>query len=274
MKTSPKMSILFVLLAGCVLCFADETSESLAIKTLLERSASLMATAGSSSNRKNLVLPTGKVLKHAYILSRKPNGITIAYDDGVQFFRFSEMPESFQRLFNYDAKKCKAFEKEVSEAEAKAAAEEAKRKEKEAIAMKKAEERHNEKQIFEQRQKIKKYELELAEMERRASTMERHIEQNRRDKVNLAGLGGRSISVWGGGLIRRNRPGSGQVAAAINDARRENSELQPRSENVRQDIISQKNKLEAAKLSLEMMLKNEKQLFFFTPGKTGFMNFL
>ena len=46
-----------------------------------------------------VTLRSGKVLKDAYILDKKPNGITVAYKDGAIFIPFSDMPLDYQQKF-------------------------------------------------------------------------------------------------------------------------------------------------------------------------------
>ena len=62
-----------------------------------------------------VTLRSGKVLQDAYILDKKPNGITVAYKDGAMFIPFSDMPLDYQQKFGYDPIKSARYEKKLYE---------------------------------------------------------------------------------------------------------------------------------------------------------------
>ena len=64
---------------------------------------------------KQTVMRDGTVVEDAYILDKKPNGITLAYKDGCMFIRFSDMPLEYQKAFGYDPIKSARYEKKLDE---------------------------------------------------------------------------------------------------------------------------------------------------------------
>lgn len=255
MKTINKTMMILLAAAAMSPVYA-QVQEEVKQKSI-ENLTSLAKTEGSSDNRKNLTLKSGKVLKHAYILSRKPNGVNIAHDDGASFYKFSDMPEEVQKIFKYDQEEAAAYEKKVEKSKKAAAKKEEADRQKKEQAMKESADRIKNEKIFKQQASIKEMELRLAELERRAATMDRHIEENRRDKVSLAGIDNRGgvVSVWGGGLTRIR--GNNQTAGVVNDMRRENKDLEPKRDNIEVDIINLKLKIDAEKYSLEKLMKTD-----------------
>ena len=56
---------------------------------LLAGAAVYAADENSDKEKHTVTLRDGKVLEDAYILDKKPNGITLAYKDGCKFIKFS-----------------------------------------------------------------------------------------------------------------------------------------------------------------------------------------
>lgn len=214
------------------------------------------ATSSSSSvvtPKKDWTLPDGRIMKSAYILDRKPNGVTFANDSAVAFVRFTDMPPEMQKALGYDAVKSASYEKQLEKSRKASEKEAAKRKEAENEAMRKANARLKESAIFRQKQRIQEIELQIQELQRKATVMDKHLEEDRGAKFSLAGSGNcRIISPFGFGL---RRAGNGQAARVINDASREINNIEIRRGNVSQDIISLQLKLNAEKRILERMLQ-------------------
>ena len=47
---------------------------------------------------RTITLKNGKVLQDAYILDKKPNGVTFGYKEGAAFVRYSDMPTAAQNI--------------------------------------------------------------------------------------------------------------------------------------------------------------------------------
>ena len=77
--------------------------------------AAFAADSSDQTKKSAVTLRNGKVLEDAYVLDKKPNGVTLAYKDGCMFVRFSDMPLEFQRIFGYDAIKSARYENKVRE---------------------------------------------------------------------------------------------------------------------------------------------------------------
>ena len=71
------------------------------LAALLFAGTAVFAADTGNVKKHDLTLKSGKVLKDAYILDKKPNGITFGHKDGCSFVRFSDMPEKAQKYFNY-----------------------------------------------------------------------------------------------------------------------------------------------------------------------------
>ena len=77
--------------------------------------AAFAADSGDGETKHTVTLRSGKVLQDAYILDKKPNGITLAYKDGCMFIPFSDMPLEYQQKFGYDPIKSARYEKKLAE---------------------------------------------------------------------------------------------------------------------------------------------------------------
>ena len=120
-----------------------------------------------------VTLKSGKVLQDAYILDKKPNGITLAYKDGCMFVYFSDMPLEYQQKFGYDSIKSARYEKKLDEQKKIAAKEESERKAQEKMRNADEDKHYKDKRISAQQQTVRKLELQLAEAQKRLETTER-----------------------------------------------------------------------------------------------------
>ena len=59
---------------------------------LFAGTAVFAADTDKDAEKHTVTLRSGKVLQDAYILDKKPNGITLAYKGGCKFIYFSDMP--------------------------------------------------------------------------------------------------------------------------------------------------------------------------------------
>ena len=223
--------------------------------------AALFACAGafaaepdSGGKKTDVMLRNGKVLEEAYVLDKKPNGVTIAYKDGCMFVRFSDMPREFQQMFGYDAIKSTRYENKVNAQKKLIDREEQERKARE--KMRKADEnkRYKNQRINAQQQKVRRLELELAEAQKRLDDTEKTLDQDRRT-LGISSVDSSRVSIespWGyGGPIR-----SGEHNAAVtNKLLKEVDTLSAKRDNQKQDVIDLQLKLEAAQRILDKMLE-------------------
>ena len=209
-----------------------------------------------SKETHTITLKDGKVLQDAYILDKKPNGITLAYKDGCMFINFSDMPLKYQQAFGYDPIKSARYERKLNEqkkANAKADAEQKARAEK----RKADEDKHyKDSRINAQQQRVRKLELELEEAKKRLETTEKTISQDR-DSLGMSSVGSQQVSVeslWGyGGRIRS----STRNAAVTNKLMKEVDTLDAKRDSQAQDVIDLQLKLEAAQRTLDELLKRQ-----------------
>ena len=205
------------------------------------------------SKTRTVTLKSGKVLQDAYILDKKPNGITIAYDSGCMFIPFSDMPLEYQQKFGYDPIKSARYEKKLDEQKKAAEKEEKARKEKEKQRKADDDKRYKDKRISAQQQKVRKLELQLEEAKKRLETTDKTIDDDRK------ALGMSSVdtsqakieSPWGYG----GRISSGKHNAAVtNKLMKEVDTLSGKRGNQAQDVIDLQLKLEAAQRALDEMI--------------------
>ena len=203
-----------------------------------------------------VTLRSGKVLQDAYILDKKPNGITVAYKDGAIFIPFSDMPLEYQQKFGYDAIKSARYEKKLHEQKKAAEKEEEARKEKEAKRKASDDKRYKSRQLLEQQQKVRRLELELEEAQKRLDTTDKTIGENRNSLTGMTTMDTSRVSIespWGyGGRIRSGK----NNAVLTNRLMKENDKLEFNRDKQAQDVIDLKLKLEAAQRSLALMKEN------------------
>ena len=223
---------------------------------LLVGVASFAADSNKDSAKHTVTLKSGKVLEDAYILDKKPNGITLAYKDGCMFVHFSDMPLEYQQKFGYDPIKSARYEKKLDEQKKAAAKEEAEQKAREKKRKAEEDKHYKDQRITAQQQKVRKLELELNEAKKRLATTENTISQDRGALSGISSVGSTRVCIespWGyGGRIR-----SGEHNAAItNKLMKEVDTMGAKRDNQAQDVIDLQLKLEAAQRTLDAMLKD------------------
>lgn len=214
--------------------------------------------ADSDLKRTDVTLRGSKELKlkDAYILDRKPNGVTLAYRDGCMFVRFSDLPREFQQMFGYDPVKSARYENKVNVQKKLIEREEKERKEREQKRNSEENKRYKDSRINAQQQKVGRLEHELAEAQKRLDTMDKTISQDR-DALGMSTVGSSRVSIespWGyGGRIR-----SGEHNAAVtNKLTKEVNTLDAKRENQAQNVIDLRLKLEAARRTLDKMFADD-----------------
>ena len=233
----------------------NHTARFAVLAAVLFAGAAVFA-ADADRKVKTVTLKDGKVLEDAYVLDKKPNGVTLAYKDDCMFVRFSDMPREFQQLFGYDAIKSARYENKLREHKKVIEREEKERKAREDRRKAAQNRRYKDSRINAQQQKISRLEHELAEAQKRLDTMDKTISQDR-DALGMSTVGSSRVSIespWGyGGPIR-----SGEHNAAVtNKLMKEVSTLDAKRENQAQNVIDLQLKLEAAQRTLDKMLPDD-----------------
>lgn len=224
---------------------------------LFAGTAMYAADENTDKEKHTVTLRDGKVLEDAYILDKKPNGITLAYKDGCKFIKFSDMPLKYQQAFGYDPIKSARYEKKLNDQKKLLAKEEAEQKAK-AEKRKASEDKHyKDGRINAQQQTVRKLELQLEEAKKRLETTEKTIGQDR-DALGVSVVGDKQVSVeslWGyGGRIRS----STRNAAVTNKLMKEVDTMGAKRDNQAQDVINLQLKLEAAQRTLDALIQNSK----------------
>ena len=219
--------------------------------------AAFAADAGSEGAKTQTVtLKNGKVLQDAYILDKKPNGITVAYKDGCMFIKFSDMPLEYQKIFGYDAIKSARYENKLKEQQKAREKEEAERKEKEKKRKADEDKRYKDRRINAQQQTVRKLELQLEEAKKRLDMTEKTISQDR-GTLGMSSIGSKQVCIespWGYG----ERIRSGELNSAVrNKLMKEVDTMGAKRDNQAQDVIDLQLKLEAAQRTLDAMLEKQ-----------------
>jgi len=222
---------------------------------LFAGTAVIAADTDKGEEKHTVTLRSGKVLQDAYILDKKPNGITLAYKDGCMFIKFSDMPLEYQKAFGYDPIKSARYEKKQDDQKRASAKEDSERKAREEKRKTEEDKHYKDRRINAQQQTVRKLELELAEAQKRLETTEQTISQDR-GALGVSAVGSQQVCIespWGyGGRIRS----STRNAAVTNKLMKEVDTMDAKRDNQAQDVIDLQLKLEAAQRTLDALLQN------------------
>lgn len=231
----------------------NHTAHFAVLAALLFAGTAVFAADTDKVEKHDVTLKTGKVLKDAYILDKKPNGITFGYKDGCSFVRFTDLPEKVQKYFNYDPEEAASYEKKLEDQKKanKKAAEKQKAKEQKQQA--EQDKRNKERRIAQQEQTVRKLELQLEEAKKRLSNTEKTVSQDRGALVStVTGNNNTRVSIdtpWGVSRVRTSNNNS----AVRNKLMKEVDTMSAKRDNQAQDVIDLQLKLESAQKTLEKL---------------------
>ena len=235
----------------------NHTAHYAVLAALLFAGTAVLAADSAKSTEKTkkstVTLQSGKVLEDAYVLDKKPNGVTFGHKDGATFVRFSDMPEAAQKYFDYDPEKAASYEKKMEEqkkANQKAAE---KQKAREQQQQAERDQRNKERRIAQQEQTVRKLELQLEEAKKKLQNSENIVSQDRGALVSTVGNDNTRVRVetpWGVGRIKTSSVNNGAVR---NKLMKEVDTMSMKRDNQAQDVIDLQLKLEAAQKTLEKM---------------------
>ena len=212
--------------------------------------------ADTKGTGKQTVMRDGTVVEDAYILDKKPNGITLAHKNGCMFIRFSDMPLEFQKVFHYDPIKSARYEKKQAEQKKILEKEQAEEKAREEKRKEEQDKRYKDIRINHQQQRVLKLELELAEAEKKLNSTEKNASQDRGALVSTLN-NSRQVcieSLWGFGGRIRTSENNGDVRNRI---QKEADTLSTNRDKQARDVAILKLRLEAARKTLDTMLQND-----------------
>ncbi len=232
----------------------NHTARFAVLAAVLFAGAAVFA-ADADRKVKTVTLKDGKVLEDAYVLDKKPNGATIAYKDGCMFIKFSDMPLEIQQKFGYDPIKSARYEKKQDEQKRLREIEQAEEKAREKKRKADEDRHYKDRRISQQQQKVRKLELELEEAQKKLDSAEKTVGEDRAALVST--LGSQQVSIdnpWGIGRTTTSTRNS----AVRNKLMKESDALSAKRDNLAQDVIDLRLKLEAAQKTLDAMLQNGK----------------
>ena len=232
----------------------NHTARFAVLAAVLFAGAAVFA-ADADRKVKTVTLKDGKVLEDAYVLDKKPNGATIAYKDGCMFIPFSDMPLEYQQKFGYDPIKSARYEKKQDEQKRLREIEQAEEKAREKKRKADEDRHYKDRRISQQQQKVRKLELELEEAQKKLDSAEKTVGEDRAALVST--LGSQQVSIdnpWGIGRTTTSTRNS----AVRNKLMKESDALSAKRDNLAQDVIDLRLKLEAAQKTLDAMLQNGK----------------
>ena len=207
------------------------------------------------TGKQTVTLRDGTVLEDAYILDKKPNGITLAHKNGCKFIMFSDMPLGIQKKFHYDPIKSARYERKQAEQKKILEKEQAEEKAREEKRKEEQDKRYKDIRINRQQQRVLKLELELAEAEKKLNNTEKTVSQDRGVIVSTLN-NSRQIcieSLWGFGGRIRTSENNGDVR---NRLLKEADTLSTNRDKQAQDVAILKLRIEAARKTLDTMLQN------------------
>lgn len=154
--------------------------------------------------KEDYTLPSGRVLKDAYVMERKPNGVSVAHSTGVMFIKYDQMPEKLRKELGYDPEKFAKYEansrKNKEARQKRAAAEQAKQEQ----FRKELNIRQGKYRINELENKIKATELRIKRLKMEIPKLEEDSKDYLNKAVSLSNSssGGyttvnRGNSIWG-----------------------------------------------------------------------------
>lgn len=207
------------------------------------------------TGKQTVTLRDGTVLGDAYILDKKPNGITLAHKNGCMFIRFSDMPLEFQKVFHYDPIKSARYERKQAEQKKILEKEQDEEKAREQKRKEEQDKRYKDIRINQQQQRILKLELELEEAEKKLNTTEKNVSRDGGEIVSTLN-NSRQVcieSLWGFGGRIRTSENNGDVR---NRLLKEADTLNTNRDKQARDVAILKLKIEAARKTLDTMLQN------------------
>ena len=234
----------------------NHTARFAILTAVLFAACTAVSAADSDKNtpkKQTVTLRDGRVLEDAYILDKKPNGITLAYKNGCMFIRFSDMPTDIQKRFNYDPIKSARYERKIDEQKKVLKMEQDEEKAREQKRKEDRDKHNRDRRISQQQQTVAKLELQLEEAKKKLDNTEKTVSQDRGALVST--LDSKRVTVdtpWGVGRITSENNG-----AVRNKLMKEADTLSVKRDNQAQDVIDLQLKLEAAQKTLDTMLQGK-----------------
>ncbi|MDD5597219.1 MAG: hypothetical protein PHV82_04705 [Victivallaceae bacterium] len=162
--------------------------------------ASLIAFAAFAGE--DYTMPSGRVLKNAYVMERKPNGVVVGHETGVMFVKYDQLPEKLSRQLGYDPEKCAGYEQAQRQAKNARQKQQAAKVAADAKFRKELHSRQEKYKIVELEDKIKATEVRIERLKMEIPKLEADSKDYLGKAVELAGdSGGGSTRTFSRGGI-------------------------------------------------------------------------
>jgi DNA repair exonuclease SbcCD ATPase subunit len=147
-------------------------------------------------------MASGRVLKNAYVMERKPNGVTVGHATGVMFVKYDQMSPELRKQLGYDEKKCAAYETAQGKAKAARKKQQADKAAADAKFRKELHSRQEKYRITELEDKIRATEVRIERLKMEIPKLEADSKDYLSKAVSLAGDddGGSSRTFTRGGV--------------------------------------------------------------------------
>lgn len=228
---------------------------------------SLFCTAGFAGE--DYTMASGRVLKNAYIVERKPNGVVVGHSTGVMFVKFKKMSEAMRKELGYDAAKCNKYEERRRKKKKARRERNAAKRTKHAQFTKELKNRQGQYAIYELENKIKSTELRIKRLKIEIPKLEADSKDflNKAVSLSSSSSGGysssnRGSSIWGSSSSssrkrssnRREVKGRQRAVKAIGE---EYSSSKFRLSNYKDELERKTLQLDQMKDKLALMKKDK-----------------
>ena len=164
---------------------------------------SLFCSAGFAGE--DYTMASGRVLKNAYIVDRKPNGVTVGHSTGVMFVKYKKMSKELRDKLGYDEAKCNKYEERRRKKKKARRERNTAKHAKDVKFRKELKNRQGQYAIYELENKIKSTELRIKRLKIEIPKLEADSKDFLNKAVSLSSSssggyssGNRSNSIWGG----------------------------------------------------------------------------
>ena len=156
--------------------------------------------------REDYTMASGRVLKNAYVMETKPDGVVVEHSTGVMFVKYSKMSEKLRKKLGYDAEKCAKYEAKKRKKKKSKRKRDAAEQVKNAQFHKELKVRQGKYKVYELENKIKATELRIKRLKAEIPKLEADSKNFLDKAVSLSASGGgggdnnnsnRSNSIWG-----------------------------------------------------------------------------
>lgn len=220
------------------------------------------------SAKEDYTMPSGRVLHDAYIMERKPNGVTVGHSTGVMFVKYNQMTPEMRKQLGYDEKACAEYETKKRKHNAAVRKRRAAEKAEKAKLDKKLEKRREQYRITELEDKIKATELHIKRMKAELPKLEAESKNYLNDAVKLSSVttssGDRTYwrsGTWSSSSSSNRSTNRSEVKKryrAVSALGDEYSKTKFRIENYRDSIERKTLELEKMKRELKRLKKKQK----------------